>query len=143
VLEIDLLTDVVLPVTAEALVSWSELRPTRRDLMALSGIVLDNAADMAMCFPDLWPSAAAARQDRARSVTNCYYRSFYNSQMSHSSVEVTYRPIGAGYRARIASVDLARIPDPETWLTNRIGPLANCEIRRVENAVTDAPEPSA
>lgn len=107
------------------------------------GIVLDNATDMAMCFPDLWPSAAAARQDRVRSVTNCYYRSFYNSQMSHSSVEVTYRPIGAGYRARIASVDLARIPDPETWLTNRIGPLANCEIRRVENAVTDAPEPSA
>ena len=47
VLEIDLLTDVVLPVTVDALVPWAELRPTRRDLMALSGIVLENAADMA------------------------------------------------------------------------------------------------
>ncbi len=89
VLEIDLLTDVVLPVTVDALAPWSELRPTRRDLMALSGIVLKNAADMAACLPELWSSAAAARQDRSRSVTNFYYRTLYNSQMSHSSAEVT------------------------------------------------------
>ncbi len=125
VLEIDLLTDVVLPVTVDALAPWAELRPTRRDLMALSGIVLENAADMAACFPELWSSAAAARQDRSRSVTNCYYRTLYNSQMSHSSAEVTYRPAGAGHRARTARVDLARIPDPEAWLTNRLGPLAS------------------
>jgi len=120
VLEIDLLTDVVLPVTVDALVPWSEIKPARRDLMALSGVVLENAADMAACFPDLWPSAEAARQDRARSVTNCYYRDLYNSQMSHSSAEVTYRPAGPGHRARTARVDLARIPDPQTWLTNRM-----------------------
>ena len=128
VLEIDLLSDVVLPVTVNALVPWSEIKPARRDLMALSGIVLENAADMATCFPELWPSAEAARQDRSRSVTNCYYRDLYNSQMSHSSAEVTYRPAGAGHRARIARVDLARIPDPEAWLTNRLGPLALCDI---------------
>ena len=125
VLEIDLLTDVVLPVTVDALAPWAELRPTRRDLMALSGIVLENAADMAACFPELWSSAAAARQDRSRSVTNCYYRTLYNSQMSHSSAEVSYRPAGPGHRARTACVDLARIPDPEAWLNNRLGPLAS------------------
>ena len=129
-LEIDLLTDVVLPVTVDALVPWSDLRPTRRDLMALTGIMLENAADMAVCFPELWPSAAAARQDRSRSVTNCYYRDLYNSQMSHSSAEVTYRPQGPGHRARSARVDLSRIPDPEAWLTNRLGPLASFEVRR-------------
>jgi putative DNA primase/helicase len=138
VLEIDLLTDVVLPVMVDALVPWAELRPTRRDLMALSGIVLENAADMAACFPVLWPSAVAARQDRSRSVTNCYYRDLYNSQMSHSSAEVTYRPAGPGHRARTAHVDLARIPDPEAWLTNRLGPLASFEIRQDDCAVTGA-----
>ncbi|MCC6008873.1 MAG: toprim domain-containing protein [Rhodobacteraceae bacterium] len=127
-LEIDLLTDIVLPVTVDALVAWSDLRPTRRDLMALSGIVLDNAADMAACFPELWPSADAARQDRSRSVTNCYYRNLYNSKMSHSSAEVSYRPEGSGYRTRIARVDLSRIPDPEAWFTNRLGPLAQFVI---------------
>jgi putative DNA primase/helicase len=141
-LEIDLLTDVVLPVTVDALVPWSDLRPTRRDLMALSGIVLENAADMAACFPELWSTAAAARQDRSRSVTNCYYRDLYNSQMSHSSAEVTYRPEGPGHRARTARVDLSRIPDPEAWLTNRLGPLASFEMRLIAGAGSDAPDPA-
>jgi len=136
-LEIDLLTDVVLPVTVDSLVPWSDLRPTRRDLMALRGIVLENAADMTACFPDLWPSAQAARQDRARSVTNCYYRSSYNSKMSHSSVEVAYRPAGPGHRERSACVDLARIPDPEAWLTNRLGPLAYFELRHEARVTLD------
>ena len=141
-LGIDLLADVVLPVTVDELVPWSDLKPTRRDLMALAGIVLDNAADMAACFPNLWPSAEAARQDRARSVTNCYYRYLYNSQMSHSSAEVTYRPEGPGHRARIAPIDLARIPDPEAWLTNRLGPLASFEVTPCDIAAQDALEQS-
>jgi putative DNA primase/helicase len=45
--------------------------------------------------------------------------------MSHSSAEVSYRPAGPGHRARTACVDLARIPDPEAWLNNRLGPLAS------------------
>ena len=128
VLEIDLLTDVVLPVTVDELVPWSDLKPTRRDLMALDGIVLENAADMAACFPDLWPTREAAKKDRQRKGTNDYYRDLYNSKMSPSSAEVTYRPEGAGHRARTARVDLGRIPDPEAWLTNRLGPLAQCDI---------------
>jgi putative DNA primase/helicase len=140
VLEIDLLTDVVLPATVNALVPWSDLRPTRRDLMALTGIVLENAADMAACFSDLWATADAARQDRSRSVTNCYYRDLYNSQMSHSSAEVTYRPTGAGHRSRTARVDLSRIPDPEAWLTSRLGPLARFDIRPGNVAAQGKPE---
>ncbi len=127
-LEIDLLTDVVLPVTVDALIPWSDLRPARRDLMALTGIVLENAADRATCFPEFWPTREAAKKDTQRKGTNCYYRDLYNSQMSPSSAEVTYRPTGPGHRARTARVDLARIPDPEAWLTNRLGPLALCEV---------------
>jgi putative DNA primase/helicase len=69
-LRIDLMTDVVLPVTVNELVGWSELRPARRDLMAARGVLLENAADMSTCFPDLWPTADAARQDRWRSATD-------------------------------------------------------------------------
>ncbi|ADZ72181.1 toprim domain-containing protein [Polymorphum gilvum] len=142
-LEIDLLTDVVLPVTVDALVPWSDLRPTRRDLMSLTGIVLENAADMAACFPEFWPTREAAKKDGQRKGTNGYYRDLYNSRMSPSSAEVTYRPEGPGHRARTARVDLSRIPDPETWLTNRLGPLASFEMRRVEGADIDAPGASA
>ena len=46
-------------------------------------------------------------------------------------MEVTYRPEGAGNRARKARVDLALIPDPEAWLTNRLGQLAQFEMRAI------------
>jgi putative DNA primase/helicase len=140
VLEIDLLTDVVLPVTVNALVPWSDLRPTRRDLMALTGIVLENAADMAACFSDLWPSVDAAKKDGQRNGTNGYYRDLDNSRMSPSSAEVAYRPTGPGHRCRAARVDLARIPDPEAWLTNRIGPLASFDIRTGNDAAHGTPD---
>ena len=130
-LEIDLLTDVVLPVAVDALVPWSDLRPTRRDLMALTGIVLENAADMAACFPELWPTREAAKKDGQRKGTNDYYGDLYNSRLSPSSEEVTYRPQGAGHRSRAAHVDLSRILDPEAWLTNRLGPLASFEMRSI------------
>ena len=67
-LQIDLLTDVVLPVTVAELVDWQDLRPARRDLMAARGVVLENAADMAACFPDLWP---IRRYCAAGSVEEC------------------------------------------------------------------------
>jgi putative DNA primase/helicase len=62
--------------------------------------------------------------------------------MSHSSAEVTYRPTGAGHRARTARVDLTRIPDPEAWLTNRLGPLASFDIRHIDCADDDMPDPA-
>jgi putative DNA primase/helicase len=48
-------------------------------MMAASGVVLENAADIARAFPDLWPSHDAARQQKARSVTSCYYTSSHGS----------------------------------------------------------------
>jgi putative DNA primase/helicase len=135
-LQIDLLTDVVLPVTVDELLDWQDLAPARRDIMASRGVVLDNAADMARCFPDLWESADAARQDRRRSVTNGYYRSLYNSQMSHSSALVIYQPEGAGQKPRRATFDLTLVPDPELWLAERLGALALCQVARPSNKGT-------
>jgi putative DNA primase/helicase len=143
-LRIDLMTDVVLPVTVNELVGWSELRPARRDVMAARGVLLENAADMSTCFPDLWPTADAARQDRSRSVTNCYYRILYNSEMSHSSVAVSYRPEGAGQRPRHAIFDLSIISNPEAWLIHRLGALATCEVRQLDaTAACIEPGPAA
>jgi len=133
-LAIDLLTDMVLPVTVRKVLSWPAICPSRRDLMAARGVVLENAADMAVCFPELWNTTVAARQDRARSVTNGYYKTFYNSQMSRSSVAVIYQPKGAGKKPRSAIFDLDLIADPQKWLTARIGPLASFAVH--PNAVS-------
>jgi putative DNA primase/helicase len=127
-LEIDLLTDAVLPLTVHEVVPWQQIRPSRHDLMALDGVVLENAADMAKCFPDLWPSRDAAKKDSQRRGTNCYYKDLYNSTMSPSSAWVTYQPEGAGQRTRIARFDTSIISNPEEWLTQRLGSLARCEF---------------
>ncbi len=60
--QIDLLTDVVLPVTVDALVPWSDLRPTRRDLMALTRRRARERRRHGACFPELWPG----RRSRGR-----------------------------------------------------------------------------
>ena len=142
-LQIDLLTDVVLPVTVDELLDWQDLVPARRDIMASRGVLLDNAADMARCFPDLWESSDAARQHRRSSVTNGYYRTLYNSQMSHSSALVIYQPEGAGQKPRRATFDLALVPDPEPWLAERLGSLALCRIERPSSTGTGVAEESA
>lgn len=131
-LQIDLLTDIVLPITADEVIDWPNLVPSRTDMMASRGVVLDNAADRAKCFPDLWSNYEAARKDGQRTGTKCYYRIFYNSEMSRSSAAVTYRPEGSGQKVRSAMFNLELIPDPAVWLTERLGPLADCEV------VTDA-----
>ncbi|MFC3099807.1 hypothetical protein [Altererythrobacter lauratis] len=127
-LQIDLLTDIVLPVPADEVISWDDLAPSRIDMMAARGVILDNAADRARCFPDLWPNHDAARKDGQRTGTNCYYRSSYNSRMSHSSGMVTYRPAGPGQKRRTANFDLDLIPDPRSWLTEHLGELASYEV---------------
>lgn len=127
-LQVDLLTDIVLPITADEVIDWADLVPSRTDMMAARGVVLDNAADRAKCFPDLWPNYEAARKDGQRTGTNCYYRIFYNSEMSRSSAAVTYRPEGSGQKKRSAMFNLELIPDPAKWLAERLGPLADCEV---------------
>jgi len=124
-LVIDLLTDTVLPVTVNEVLTWSDVRPSRRDLMAVRGVVLENAADMAAGFPDLWASRDIAKKDTQRRGTSGYYKTFYNSQMSPSSVVVIYQPKGAGKKPRSAVFDLNLIADPQSWLTARIGDLAS------------------
>jgi putative DNA primase/helicase len=55
---------------------------------------------------------------------------------------VTYRPEGAGHRARTAQVNLSRIHDPEAWLTNRLGPLASFTINHIAGECADMPDPA-
>ena len=137
-LEIDLVTDAVLPLIVQEVVTWQQIRPSRHDLMALDGVVLENAADMARCFPDLWPSRDAAKKDSQRRGTNCYYKDLYNSKLSPSSAWVTYQPEGAGQRARTALFDTSIIPDPENWLAKSLGPLARFEVTQRAEHVDEA-----
>lgn len=79
-LEIDLLTDVVLPVAVHEVLAWDDVRPSGQDIMASTGVELENAADMAKAFPDLWQTREAAKKQNQRRGTNCYYRNIPRSR---------------------------------------------------------------
>jgi putative DNA primase/helicase len=134
--EIVLVTNVVLPIAVHEIVPWQA--PDRFDEMALRGAVLENAADMARAYPDLWESHDAARKARQRSGTNAY-----NSISIKAFVPllVSYRPVGRGQKDRKALFDQAVIGDPRTWLEDRLGPLAMYEVVLVQETSEAPAEP--
>ncbi|WP_333669069.1 hypothetical protein [Elioraea tepidiphila] len=142
-LEIDLLTDVVLPVDVHEVLTWEEVRPTDHDIMGSTGVVLENAADMAKAFPEVWPTRDAAKKQNQRRGTNCYYRDSSNSRLSPSSAVVTYRPAGAGQKDRRARFDLTLIPDPRAWLDAHLGQLAHFEMLGAETSEVDPASPGS
>lgn len=127
-LQIDILTDVVLPIPVNHILQWGEVQPTRDDIMVAAGVVLENTSDKAQAFPDLWSSREAAKKDAQRKGTSCSSRYFSNSSLSPSSAVASYRRSGAGQKNRTASFDLMLIPDPKSWLQKKIGPLAHFEM---------------
>lgn len=66
-----LLTKLPLDVTVDEAVPWKELRPTRFAIAyARHGVLPLSASELARCFPDLWPSAEAAKKDAQRAGLN-------------------------------------------------------------------------
>jgi putative DNA primase/helicase len=138
--EIDILTDVVLPGEVHTVVSWTDVRPGRIEAMIAEGVFLENAADRARAFPDLWETAEQAKKDAQRSGTFCYYR---NSLIAKCPcpLRVRYRLTGPGQKLRDAIFDASVVPDPQAWLQARVGPLAACHL--IDLTEENASEPAS
>jgi putative DNA primase/helicase len=53
-LDIDIVSDVVLPISVDQVLEWSEV-PTGAEIeMLADGIVLESPTDMAACWPEVW-----------------------------------------------------------------------------------------
>lgn len=104
-------------------------------MLAAGGVALDDAADAARCYPDLWPSAEASRKafQRARR------EDVPNLGCPAPLRRAAYRRTGAGTRATILTFDPAVVPPDELrdWLEERVGPLARFDL-----ADQPTPDPS-
>ena len=60
-LDIDILADVVLPITVSEAHRWDEVEASEIVEMLAEGVVLTSPADMAQCWPNIWATAEAAR----------------------------------------------------------------------------------
>lgn len=128
-LEVDLLADVVVPLTVDGLQDWADVCPSREDVMLSRGVWLDNAADRARAFPDLWRTLKAAEHDTSRTPPNAFIGvSIGVWGCPPAGAVVEYRRAGPGTRRRRATFDLSMIADPEAWLVEHLGPLAEFAV---------------
>jgi len=94
------------------------------------GAVLENTANMARAYPDLWESHEAARKAKQRSGTNAYNSIYIKAFVP---LLVRHRPVGSGQKDWNAWIDQGVISDPCVWLEEWLGPRENYEVRVVHD----------
>ena len=131
--EILVLTDRPLPLAVDEAVTWDALAPTAGDLMlAQGGVALVSPSDAARCYPNLWPSPAAARQAAVRGgwVTFPNEEYFYGECHRPPLARATYRRAANGSRDADLIFDPSAVAeiDLRDWLEERLGPLARLDL---------------
>jgi hypothetical protein len=135
-LDVDILADVVLPVTVNEVISWQE--PSEAVEMAIEGIALTAPGDMAKAWPKVWTTARSAKwalkklkalyrnsAGRAGAGTEDIFSINKSSSIGKMSSVHThaalYQPRGPKQKRRPAFFDPHILPNPRPWLEKRLG----------------------
>jgi putative DNA primase/helicase len=130
------LTDTPLPLPV-TLIQAATLDPSPDDLMlAAGGVVLTNCTDAATAFPDLWQTRAAAKSALQRAKADNL--ATHPRQMGANPYEdislirecthldrVEYQKAGARFSRSVGFYDPALVPDPVSWLFEKLGELSD------------------
>jgi putative DNA primase/helicase len=109
-LDIDILSNVVLPIIVNEVSQWKA--PSLLFETAVEGAMLTSRVDMVKLWPLVWPNTRAADKTLAMGVP-----------ILPNFEQVSYQPIGANLKPRLAWFDRSIIPDPRGWLERHLGPL--------------------
>jgi putative DNA primase/helicase len=123
-------SDVAYPMEVDEVLHYQDVKADFLTEMVHAGIVPQFPSDAAKIFPQLFKSRDAAKQAYWRAgikvdVGDNAYKTIFIRGVTDI---VRYQPTGRGQAARLALVDLAKIPDPCTFLTAALGPLAKFEF---------------
>jgi putative DNA primase/helicase len=109
-LDVDLLFNVCLPITVDAVETWTRAEPSLLIETAVEGVMLTSPVDMVQVFPSLWPNRKSA------------FRTIKHGVPSLPGFHaVTYQLAGDKMKPRVACFDLALIPDHRAWLEEHLG----------------------
>ena len=117
-LDIDLLFDSCLPITVDKVSVWK--KPSLLIETAKDGVMPTAPTDMVRLWPKLWPHDKAA--DRTLKLGVPVLPGF---------LPVNYHPVGPKKKQRLAYFDPIIIPDPMTWLQERLGPLVRGSLMKL------------
>jgi hypothetical protein len=122
-LDIDILGDVVLPVTVDQVEEW--VAPSKVWEMAAEGIWLESPSDMARAWPGLWKDADSAKNwQRSEQGVISLNRDSYKGKTSR----VRYQRPGPKQKWKEAWYDPGVLKDPRGWLEARVGPLSEFAV---------------
>jgi putative DNA primase/helicase len=119
-LQIDILTNIVLPVEVDEVTTWKRLQPSLAQIMRARGAAPLSYCDMAAAYPDLFVSGDAAKMALTRENPEQTPIEKYLIGVCSGFSAINYRRRGARGPAGKLLYDAARI-DPLAWLTDRIG----------------------
>jgi len=129
-LAVDILGDVVLPVTVDEVQEWAA--PGLEVEMVAEGIWLESPTDMSKAWPDDWATPMAAKNWLREHTVLFPLIDTYSQGKVH---RVRYQHPGERQKWRLAWVDPAVVPDARAWLESRLGPLAGFEITVIRFAL--------
>jgi putative DNA primase/helicase len=127
-LRIEVMCSIPLPLEVDEVTTWDEIQPSRVRVMWARGGVPLSYRDMAAAYPDLFKSAEAARKALTRETPDTplidHLFSFFLTIKGLSGVSsIAYRRAGSRGPATKLFYPPDRTPDPEAWLTKRLGPV--------------------
>ncbi|MBR0900978.1 hypothetical protein JQ616_38985 [Bradyrhizobium tropiciagri] len=135
-----ILHDTTVPTSVDAVIQFCDLEPTNIDIMVERGLLPQWGADAAKLYPDLWPSAQAAKKayqrakldverlGRARRGGHSLIDIIYKDLSLSSFLLVRYQPQARRAQARLALVDQTRVLEARERIDAEFGPLALFEF---------------
>jgi hypothetical protein len=105
-LDVDIVSNVVLPITVDEVRYWKNEEPSLLFETAMTeGVMLTSPGDMVHVWRHIWPNTRAADRTVAAGVP-----------VLPGFVPVTYQLVGAKMKRRQGWFDLGVIPGPKAWL---------------------------
>ena len=121
-LQIDILTNVCLPIGVDELTTWDAIQPSLAEVMRARGGVPISYRDMAAAYPDLFSSARSAETALQRENPTQTSIEIYLIGVCVGFLSLPYRRTGTRGPAARLLFDPARI-EPAAWLAERVGPV--------------------
>jgi hypothetical protein len=133
-LDIDIVADVVLPVTVDEVVPWEE--PSELvEMLARDAIALTAQGDMARAWPNVWENTEAARYALKKLGIKVRAGGVPIEQVGKSLLGIfligkfplaifIYRRAVAGAHLAVALFDPRQLPNPGAWIKEKCGELA-------------------